>query len=94
MITRNRIDWLVRSTGPTEIIDIRETGGAEESQLVVQREGGGTATIEGADEQNGTYADVATVTVPATGEYRERVPLECPRFIRLKATGAILTIRY
>lgn len=90
----NRIDLALMSTGPTEVIDITEKGGIEHSQLVIELTGGGSVTIEGSDKADGTFATVQAVTVPTTGEYRARIPLECPRFIRLAAdSGAVLTIR-
>lgn len=90
----NRVDLALKSTGPTEVIDITEKGGIEHAQMVVELADGGSVTIEGADKENGTFTTVQTVTVPADGVYRERIPLECPRFIRLAAaSGATLTVR-
>lgn len=90
----NRIDLALMSTKPEEVIDIAETGGIEHAQMVVELSGGGEVTIEGADKADGDFATVLTVTVPEDGVYRERIPLECPRFIRVSAaSGATLTIR-
>lgn len=90
----NRVDLALMSTGPTEVIDITEKGGIEHAQMVVELADGGSVTIEGAETADGEFATVQTVTVPDDGVYRERIPLECPRFIRLAAdSGAILTIR-
>ena len=90
----NRIDLALVSTKPDEVIDITEKGGIEHAQMVVELAGGGSVTIEGADKADGDFATVLTVTVPSSGEYRERIPLECPRFIRVSAeSGATLTIR-
>jgi hypothetical protein len=90
----NRVDLALKSTGPTEVVDITEKGGIEHAQLVVELAGGGSVTIEGADKEGGTFVAVTIVTVPADGVYRERIPLECPRFIRLSAaSGATLTVR-
>lgn len=89
----NRVDLALMSTGPEEVIDITEKGGIEHAQLVIEMAGGGSVTIEGADKADDQFTAVKTITVPAEGEYRERVPLYCPRFIRLSATGATLTVR-
>lgn len=89
----NRVDLALMSTGPSEVIDITEKGGIEHAHLVVTLPGGGSATIEGADKAEGDFTTVQTVTVPSEGEYRERIPLECPRFIRLAEPGATLSIR-
>lgn len=90
----NRVDLALMSTGPEEIIDITEKGGIEHAQLVVELADGGSAVIEGAEKADGEFATVQTVTVPAEGVYRERIPLDCPQFIRLAAkNGATLTIR-
>lgn len=98
-IIRNRVDWLLRSTAEEqEVIDIRETGGSEASQLVITLDGGGSVTVEGSETEAFESATwTKTVTVPEAGEYRERMPLEAPRFIRLASDapeGAILWARY
>lgn len=90
----NRVDLALMSTKPDEVIDITEKGGIEHAQMVVELASGGSVTIEGSDKADGVFTTVKTVTVPADGVYRERIPLECPRFIRLSAdSGATLTIR-
>lgn len=90
----NRVDLALMSTKPDEVIDITEKGGIEHAQMVVELASGGSVTIEGSDKADGVFTTVKIVTVPADGVYRERIPLECPRFIRLSAdSGATLTIR-
>lgn len=90
----NRVDLALMSTKPEEVIDITETGGIEHAQMVVELADGGSVTIEGAEKADGVFTTVLTVTVPENGVYRERIPLECPRFIRVSAaSGATLTIR-
>ena len=90
----NRVDLALMSTKPEEVIDITEKGGIEHAQMVVELASGGSVTIEGSDKADGVFTTVKTVTVPADGVYRERIPLECPRFIRVSAdSGATLTIR-
>ena len=43
--------------------------------------------IQGCDTPDGSFEKVLEVTVSAAGEaYRERVPVACPRFVRLVAT--------
>ena len=90
----NRVDLALKSTGPTEVIDLTEKGGIENAQMVVELADGGSVTIEGAEKEDGVFTTVKTVTVPSSGEYRERIPLECPRYVRLAAaSGATLTVR-
>lgn len=89
----NRVDLALVSTGPTEIIDIGEEGGAPMTHLVLEKTGGGAVSIEGCETEGGTYETVATITVPTDGFYRERIPLALPKYIRLAATGATLSIR-
>lgn len=98
-IIRNRVDFQLRSTAEErQVIDVRETGGSEASQLVITLEGGGSVTVEGSDTESfDSVTWTTTVTVPADGEYRERMPLDAARFIRLASgapTGAILWARY
>lgn len=98
-IIRNRVDWLLRSTAAEqEVIDIRELGGSEASQLVVTLPGGGSVTVEGAEtEAFDSVTWSKTVTVPSEGEYRERMPLDAPQYIRISTgapEGAILWARY
>lgn len=93
-IIHNRVDLALVSSGPTEIIDCGEPGGIENAQIVVELAGGGSATIEGSDKADGEFATVQTVTVPESGVYRMRIPLTCPKFIRLAAaSGATLSVR-
>lgn len=89
----NRIDLALVSKGPDEIIEIGETGGAPCTHLVVEMEDGGSVTIEGAAEADGEFDYELTVTVPASGFYRERIPLDMPKYIRLADEGAVLSIR-
>ena len=90
----NRVDLALMSTGPDEVIDITEKGGIEHAQIVIELASGGEVTIEGADKENGEFVTVKSVTVPSDGVYRERIPMDCPRFIRLAAkSGATLTVR-
>ena len=93
MRLKNRIDVALISTKPEEIVDIGETGGRPDAQLVIKLDGGGSVTVQGAEELNGEFADVATVTVPEDGVYRASIPAECPRYIRLAAAGATLSVR-
>ena len=98
-IIRNRVDWLLRSTAAgREVIDIRELGGSEASQLVVTLDGGGSVTIEGAETQSfDSVTWSKTVTVDEAGEYRERMPLDAPQYIRIGSgapSGAIVWARY
>ena len=89
----NRQDLALVSTGPTEVVEIGEEGGAPCTHLVVEKLGGGSVTIEGAAKADGEWEYTLTVTVPSDGFYRERVPLNMPKYIRLAATGATLSIR-
>lgn len=93
MRLKNRIDLALISTGPTEIVDIGETGGRPDAQLVVKKTGGGSVTIQGAADRADEFATAITVTVPEDGAYRAGIPADCPRYIRLSATGATLSIR-
>lgn len=88
----NRIDLALMSTGPTEVVDITEKGGIEHAQYVVEGENG-LVDIEGCDTANGTFTTVETLSLTGTTPHRARIPLSWPRFIRLKQTGATLTIR-
>ena len=89
----NRVDLALVSKGPEEVIEQGEVGGAPCTHLVVEKLGGGSVTIEGAAKADGPWEYTLTVTVPTNGFYRERVPLEMPKYIRLAATGATLSIR-
>lgn len=89
----NRIDKALVSTGPTEVIGTGEVGSIDEVQLVVEKTGGGSVTIEGANKPEEGWGWTLTVEVPAEGLYRSRMPLDVPKNIRLAATGAELSIR-
>lgn len=89
----NRQDLALVSTGPTEVVEIGEEGGAPCTHLVIEKVGGGSVTVEGATKADGVFDYELTVTVPSDGFYRERVPLNMPKYIRLAATGATLSIR-
>lgn len=89
----NRIDLALVSKGPEDVIEIGETGGAPCTHLVVEKEGGGSVTIEGAAKADGAWDYTLTVIVPTDGIYRERVPLNMPKYVRLAAEGAELSIR-
>lgn len=92
MIIRNRIDLALISTGPEEVVDIGEKG-FERADLCVEKSGGGDVVIEGSDAEDGTYSYSVTITVPSAGFYRGRIPMDMPQYIRLKATGAKLSVR-
>lgn len=92
MITHNRVDWLLRSSGPSEVIDLGEPAGLENVHLVLVSPSDGDVAIEGCAEPSGTFAEVQTVTLAADVEFRERIPLEFPRYIRLAGQGAVLTV--
>lgn len=76
------------------VIDIEEQGGLEESQIVLTCEAADKAVtlkMLGADEENGTFAEVLkfTTTPEVDFIYRERTPLNCPRYLKLEVvTGA------
>lgn len=89
----NRIDMALVSTGPTEVIETGEVGSIDEVQLVIEKVGGGSATIEGASAPDGDWVWTLTVEVPTEGLYRSRMPLDVPKYIRLSAGGAELSIR-
>lgn len=93
MRLKNRIDLALVSTGPTETIDIGEPGGRPSAQLVVVKSGGGAVVIQGTDTTTGTFETAAEITVPEDGTYRATIPFDCPRYIRLSATGATLSVR-
>lgn len=89
----DRIDALLRSTGPAEVIDLGEPGGLENAHLVLESDAGGTVTVEGCATAHGAFASVQEVALDAGAERRERIPLHYPRYIRLAAEGAVLTVR-
>lgn len=92
MIIRNRIDLALISTGPDEVVDIGEKG-FERADLYIEKQSGGTVTIQGSDTEDGDYSYTETITVPAEGFYRGRIPMDMPQYIRLSATGAKLSVR-
>lgn len=74
------------------IIDIEETGGLEGSQLVLTCPAANQAlTLEvlGCDTEDGEFETVLEFKTTASTEfsYRERTPLNCPRYIKLKVTN-------
>lgn len=90
----NRVDLALVSKGPDDIVDICEEGGIQDAHLVVELEGGGAVTVEGSPTEEGEFTTVESITVPADGVYRSRIPLNYPRFIRLSAeSGATLSVR-
>lgn len=92
-VIHNRIDLALVSTKPEEVIDIGETG-FDRADLCVELVGGGAVTIEGADDTEGSWGYEYTVTVPAGGFYRGRIPMDMPQYIRLAAdSGARLSVR-
>ena len=91
-ITHNRVDLALVSTGPTEIVDLGEKGGILNAHVVVEGDSG-IADVEGCDTADGTFVTVDSINIPVSGVYRSRIPMDWPRFIRLKATGATLSIR-
>lgn len=84
-------DTLLTSSGPNEIIDLGETGGSEHAHIVIE---GATNIVEGSDSKAGPWTNVIEhqETSPAGPM---RIPLNCPRYIRLKTDGTntILTVR-
>lgn len=93
MLDYNRRDMELVSTATSSaktgnVIDIQQTGGLDESRLVVTCTAASAALeIQGCDTPDGSFTKVVGVTVTAAGEaYRERVPVTCPRYIKLVAT--------
>lgn len=84
-------DQLLTSTGPTEIIDLGETGGSEYANIVLV--GSGAVEVEGCATPDGVFDTVMTATLTSGTEERQRIPYACPRYIRLASTGATLTVR-
>lgn len=96
-IEKNRRDLRLESTvtlnGTTAVtgavVDLEQTGGLDEELLVLLTDAAATLTVEGCDTATGTFATVLTKTATEAGEvHRDRLPLTCPRFVRLKATGS------
>lgn len=92
MIIRNRIDLALVSTKPEEVVDIGEKG-FDRADLCIEKSGGGAVTIEGSDKEDGDFAYSVSITVPAGGFYRGRIPMDMPQYIRLSAEGAVLSVR-
>ena len=91
-VIRNRIDLALISTGPDEVVDIGEKG-FDRADLCIEKSSGGAVTIEGSDKEDGDFAYSVSITVPADGFYRGRIPMDMPQFIRLSAEGAKLSVR-
>ncbi len=73
------------------IIDVRETGGMERSQMIVTAPAAAQPLqleVTGSDVRDGTYAKVLSwkTTADADFEYRDRLPLDCPRYLKLAVT--------
>lgn len=97
MHTNNRRDLRLESTvtlnGTTAVtgavVDLEQKGGLDEERLVLLTDAAATLVVEGCATPNGTFSSVVSKTATAAGEaYRERLPMTCPRYIRLKATGS------
>lgn len=84
-------DKLLTSTGPTEVIDLGEVGGSEHALIVM--EGSGSAEVEACATAGGTFETLMTETLVSGTPFRARIPYDCPRYIRLAATGSTLTVR-
>lgn len=104
MITHNRIDMALRSTGPAEVIDLGEPGGLEWAHFVVvagsaagvpdeDEASSVSVTVEGCATKDGSFATALELELEAGAEHRGRIPLEWPRYIRLAEEGATLTVR-
>lgn len=89
----NLQDKALWSTSPEEVVDLGEEGGTR-VHLVLEKTGGGSVTIEGSTEREGKWDYTWNVTIPASGHFRTRLPLDVPRFIRLGASdGTKLSVR-
>lgn len=94
MIKYNRVDMALISTKPSEVVDLSEQGGIESCHLVVELAGGGEVQVNGCDTATGSFVKAFSVTVPADGVYRGRLPIDAPRFICVAAeNGATLSVR-
>ena len=94
MVTYNRVDMALISSKPSEVIDLSQQGGIDQCNLVVELPGGGEVQINGCDTANGSFVKAFSVTVPADGVYRSRIPLEAPRFICVASeNGATVSVR-
>lgn len=74
----------------SDVIDITETGGSDNAELVVTAGSGDqtlTLTVEGCDTEDGEFKAVKTLTTEKSKEFedRDRLPKFCPRYIRLCA---------
>lgn len=94
MIKYNRVDMALISTKPSEVIDLAQQGGIDQCHIVVELAGGGEVQINGSDTADGSFVKVFSVTVPADGVYRSRMPLDAPRFICVASeSGATVSVR-
>lgn len=92
-VIHNRIDLALVSTKPEEVVDIGEMG-FDRADLCIELKGGGAVTIEGSDKEDGEWGYELSITVPAGGFYRGRIPMDMPKYIRLAAeSGAVLSVR-
>lgn len=92
-VIHNRIDLALVSTKPAEVIDIGETG-FDRADLCIELSGGGAVTIEGSDKEDGDWSYEVSITVPAGGFYRGRIPMDMPKYIRLATeSGAVVSVR-
>jgi len=97
MHTNNRRDLRLESTvtlnGTTAVtgavVDLEQKGGLDEERLVLLTDAAATLVVEACDTPNGAFSPLISISADAAGEaYRERLPLACPRYIRLNATGS------
>lgn len=97
MHTNNRRDLRLESTATLNgtaavtgaVVDLEQEGGLDEERLVLFTDAAATLVVEGCATPDGTFRPVISKTADAAGEaYRERLPLACPRYIRLQATGS------
>lgn len=93
MLDCNRRDMELVSTVTSasktgSVMDLQQTGGLDCARFVVTSTAASAVLeIQGCDKPDGSFEKVLEVTVSAAGEaYRERVPVACPRFVRLVAT--------
>lgn len=96
----SRVDLELISTSSTELVDIGEKGGIQNAHVLIEYPNedsdgdpqGGTVTIYGTETEGGTATSVDTVTVPASGTLRMRIPINWPRFISVYTSGATLKV--
>lgn len=101
MIIHNHYDALLTATITTgeagseaqesNIIDLTETGGVEHAQIVITAPAADqelTIKILAADDKDGEFAEALSFTTTANEEmdYRERIPLHIPQYIKLQVT--------